>query len=75
MCMGNGSNMLVSDNGIRGVVISIGSNMSEVQVVDNMIYAEAGALMSKIASAALGAELSGFETLSVFQGLSAEEYI
>ena len=68
MCMGNGSNMLVSDNGIRGVVISIGSNMSEVQVVDNMIYAEAGALMSKIASAALGAELSGFETLSGIPG-------
>lgn len=68
MCMGNGSNMLVSDNGIRGVVTSIGSNMSEVQVVDNMIYAEAGALMSKIASAALGAELSGFETLSGIPG-------
>lgn len=68
MCMGNGSNMLVSDKGIRGVVISIGSNMSEVQVVDNMIYAEAGALMSKIASAALGAELSGFETLSGIPG-------
>ena len=68
MCMGNGSNMLVSDNGIRGVVISIGSNMSEVQVVDNMIYSEAGALMSKIASAALGAELSGFETLSGIPG-------
>ncbi len=68
MCMGNGSNMLVSDKGIRGVVISIGSNMSEVQVVDNMIYAEAGALMSKIASVALGAELSGFETLSGIPG-------
>ena len=62
--MGNGSNLLVKDEGIEGVVISIGSNMSKVQVVDNMIYAEAGALMSKVASAALKAGLSGFEALS-----------
>ena len=68
MFMGNGSNMLVGDGGIRGVVISIGANMSKIQVVDNMIYAQAGALMSKVAAAALNAELTGFETLSGIPG-------
>lgn len=68
ICIGNGSNILVGDEGIKGVVISIGSGMSEVQVVDNMIYAEAGAMMSKVASAALKAELSGFESLSGIPG-------
>ena len=68
ICIGNGSNILVGDEGIKGVVISIGSGMSEVQVVDNMIYAEAGALMSKVAAAALKAELSGFESLSGIPG-------
>lgn len=68
MCIGNGSNLLVRDEGIEGVVISIGSAMSEVQVVDNMIYAGAGALMSRVASAALKAGLSGFEALSGIPG-------
>lgn len=68
ICIGNGSNILVGDEGIKGVVISIGSGMSEIQVVDNMIYAEAGALMSKVAAAALKAELSGFESLSGIPG-------
>lgn len=66
--MGNGSNVLVSDEGISGVVISIGQNMSNVQVVDNMIYADAGALMSKIAAAALKAGLTGFEALAGIPG-------
>lgn len=66
--MGNGSNVLVSDDGIAGVVISLGNNMSNVQVVDNMIYADAGALMSKVASTALKAGLTGFEALAGIPG-------
>lgn len=66
--MGNGSNVLVSDEGIPGVVISVGNNMSNVQVVDNMIYADAGAMMSKVAAAARNAGLTGFEELSGIPG-------
>ncbi len=66
--MGNGSNVLVSDDGISGVVISIGNKMSNVQVVDNMIYADAGALMSKVANTALKAGLTGFEALAGIPG-------
>lgn len=66
--IGNGTNILVSDNGIEGVVISLGANMSKIQVVDNLIYAEAGVLMSKAANAALKAELSGLEALAGIPG-------
>jgi UDP-N-acetylmuramate dehydrogenase len=68
MIMGNGSNMLVGDGGIRGLVIQIGHGMSNCSVDKTTIYAEAGVLMSKVAAEALRAELSGFETLSGIPG-------
>lgn len=68
MVMGNGSNMLVGDGGIRGVVIQVGRRMSSIVTDGERITAGAGALMSAVASAALRAELSGFETLSGIPG-------
>lgn len=68
MVIGNGSNMLVSDKGIRGLVIHIGKDLSDISVSGNIITAQAGALMSKVASEALRAELTGFETLSGIPG-------
>lgn len=68
MFMGNGSNILVKDEGIKGVVISIGNGMSDIKIEGDMIYAEAGALMSKVASAALKAGLTGFEALAGIPG-------
>lgn len=59
--VGNGSNLLVSDAGYRGVVIQIFREMSEVQVEGNCIRAQAGASLAKIAATALDAELAGFE--------------
>lgn len=68
MIMGNGSNMLVGDGGIRGLVLQIGSGMNEVKVSGSIITAQAGALMSRIASEAARASLSGFEALSGIPG-------
>ncbi len=59
--LGNGSNLLVGDKGYRGVVIQIYKEMNDVQVQGEHIYAEAGALLSRIGSVALEAELTGFE--------------
>ena len=59
--IGNGSNLLVGDGGIDGVVIEIGSRMAAITCSGHEIDAEAGALMSKVAAAALEAGLSGFE--------------
>ncbi len=68
MVMGNGSNMLVGDGGIRGLVIQIGKNIADVAVDGNMITAGAGAMMSKVAAVAARASLSGFEPLSGIPG-------
>ena len=59
--IGNGSNLLVSDQGYAGVVLEIGEQMSQVQVCGEQIVAQAGAPMSKIARAALENNLTGFE--------------
>ena len=59
--VGNGSNLLVSDKGYDGVIIQIYKQMSQVEVKENEVYAQAGALLSMIAKRALDAELAGFE--------------
>lgn len=59
--IGNGSNLLVSDKGIRGVVIQIYKNLSNIQVNHDTIIAESGALLSQVATAALNNSLGGFE--------------
>ena len=59
--IGNGSNLLVGDKGYRGVIIQIWKAMSNISVEDNMIYAQGGALLSKIGNIALEAGLTGFE--------------
>lgn len=59
--IGNGSNLLISDKGIRGAVIEVGKQMSDVFVQGECITAQAGAILSKIASAAYKNGLSGME--------------
>ena len=59
--LGNGSNLLVSDRGYRGVVIQLDRNFGEVKVEGTEIHASAGALLSTIAVAARRASLTGFE--------------
>ena len=66
--IGNGSNLLVSDKGYRGVIIQIYKEMNEVAVEGDMIKAQAGALLSGIAAKALAAELTGFEFASGIPG-------
>ena len=66
--IGNGSNLLVSDEGIRGLVIEIGSDFNQVEVKGERIYAEAGTLLSKLAASAAKASLSGLEEISGIPG-------
>ena len=66
--IGNGSNMLVRDGGVRALVIRLGKKMSEISVDGCFITAECGALMSAVAAAALAAELGGFEFASGIPG-------
>ena len=66
--IGNGSNLLVSDKGYRGVIIQIYKEMNEITVEDGKVKAQAGALLSGIAAKALAAELTGFEFASGIPG-------
>ena len=50
--LGNGSNLLVSDRGYRGVIIQIFRNLNQITVEGESIRAGAGALLSGIAAAA-----------------------
>ena len=59
--VGNGSNLLVSDKGYRGMIIQIFKEMNRIETQGNVIKAQAGALLSAIASRALEAGLAGFE--------------
>ncbi|KPU26957.1 UDP-N-acetylenolpyruvoylglucosamine reductase [Caloranaerobacter sp. TR13] len=66
--MGNGSNLLVSDKGIRGVVIKISENLSNVKVKGNKIIAQSGILLSKLSKIALKYSLTGLEFASGIPG-------
>ena len=68
MVIGNGSNLLISDRGYRGVAIEILSGMSSVLVEGERIVADAGTLLSKVSDAALKSSLKGFEFASGIPG-------
>ncbi|MDE5937592.1 MAG: UDP-N-acetylmuramate dehydrogenase [Lachnospiraceae bacterium] len=59
--LGNGSNLLVGDKGYRGIILKMGPRLSAVGVEKDHIAAGAGALLSRVASAARDAGLSGLE--------------
>ncbi|WP_411576862.1 UDP-N-acetylmuramate dehydrogenase [Terasakiella sp. A23] len=66
--IGVGSNLLVRDGGIPGVVIRLGRNFVSIEVEDNQIIAGAGALDGNVAKVALDNSLSGLEFLSGIPG-------
>lgn len=68
LVIGNGSNLLVGDQGIRGLVMEIGKYMAQVTVDGNSVTAEAGALLSAVARAAANHELTGMEFASGIPG-------
>ena len=62
LVIGNGSNLLFTDNGINGVVIKIGSDISKIELLDETtIRCEAGATLKSLCMFALENSLSGLE--------------
>lgn len=59
--LGRGSNMLVSDKGIRGVVLVIADNMADIHVEGGSLLAQAGAKMCDVSQAAATSGLCGLE--------------
>lgn len=66
--VGNGSNLLVSDQGYRGVIVQIYKNFSEITVEGEELVIQAGAMLSVIAKTALAQSLTGFEFASGIPG-------
>lgn len=66
--MGNGSNLLVKDTGIRGVVIKVANGFDRIEVIGERVICQSGALLSKVAKYALKHSLTGFEFASGIPG-------
>lgn len=66
--IGNGSNLLVGDKGIRGVVIEMGRNADKITIDGNTIAAEAGAMLAATAKQAAREGLAGMEFASGIPG-------
>ncbi len=66
--VGNGSNLLVGDGGIRGAVIQLYRNMQDIVVCDDILTIQCGALLSMIAAKAADAGLTGMEFASGIPG-------
>ena len=67
--MGNGSNLLVSDDGYRGLIMKIGDNYSHAFISeDGTVTAQGGILLSKLANAIAKESLTGFEFASGIPG-------
>ena len=59
--MGNGSNLLVSDKGISGLVLKISDRFSKCEVLGETIKAQSGILLSTLSKTALKNSLCGME--------------
>ncbi len=66
--LGAGSNLLISDKGIKGAVIKLGDGFDYAHAKDDYILAGAGVSLAKLASCAKDAELSGLEFASGIPG-------
>lgn len=66
--LGQGSNLLVSDKGIRGVVVSIMDSLTELRVEDDIIITGAGNAVPAVSKFAQRCGLSGMEPISGIPG-------
>lgn len=66
--IGCGSDLLVSDAGLRGVVIEVGPRMASIAIEGNTVHVQAGATNEAVAQAALEAGLTGYEFASGIPG-------
>ena len=61
--IGSGSNLLVSDDGINGIVISLGKSFKKLQINKNKVFAETGVILGRIVKECVKNNLSGIESL------------
>ncbi|OCS94432.1 UDP-N-acetylmuramate dehydrogenase [Caryophanon latum] len=60
LMLGNGSNMVVRDGGMRGIVVTF-AHLNTIEITDTHVYAGAGALLKDVSKAAAASTLTGLE--------------
>jgi UDP-N-acetylmuramate dehydrogenase len=68
MVIGNGSNLIFHDTGYNGVIVKIGTPLSDIEVFDDIIIAKAGASLAHVSNTALEHSLTGLEFASGIPG-------
>lgn len=66
--LGRGSNVVVSDHGLPGLVIRLGDLFGQVRVEKDKLYAEAGALLNTAVNKSIRAGLAGIQKLGGIPG-------
>lgn len=76
MVMGNGSNLLVSDDGIEGIVLRIGESMNEWHMEGNLLVAQTGCILSRMARETAKLGFKGIEwAAGIPAGLGGAAYM
>ena len=66
--IGNGSNLLVSDDGLREVVIKLHDNFNDMKITGDTLKTQSGALLSAVSKLAINNSYAGFEAVSGIPG-------
>ena len=61
--VGSGSNLLVSDKGIDGLVITLGKALKHFEIKGTTVFAESGVMLGKMVKECISCHLSGVESL------------
>ena len=61
--VGSGSNLLVADEGIDGLVITLGKSLKRLEITGATVFAESGVMLGKMVKECIGLNLSGVESM------------
>ena len=61
--VGSGSNLLVADEGIDGLVITLGKSLKRLEIKGATVFAESGVMLGKMVKECIGLNLSGVESM------------
>ena len=61
--VGSGSNLLVADEGIDGLVITLGKSLKRLEITGATVFAESGVMLGKMVKECIGRNLSGVESM------------
>jgi len=61
--VGSGSNLLVADEGIDGLVITLGKSLKRLEITGTTVFAESGVMLGKMVKECISRNLSGVESM------------